>query len=202
MRKSSSAMLVAAAAAAGVVCVGAPAFAATWTVTPGGAVTATAGTTTLKDVTSGATLTCTSSTTDATVQSGTGLSGTAIATITNVNFTSCKGPLGIKFNVVNNGVSYQLNAVSYASGVTTGTLDNVTATMSGLLCSASVGGTTATTPGSVNGTYTNSTGVLAVSGGNLHVWNVSGCFGLLHNGDAVTYTANYTLAPTLTITSP
>ncbi|GAB2825705.1 hypothetical protein GCM10022221_24750 [Actinocorallia aurea] len=201
MRKSSAAGL-AAVAAASVVCTASPAFAATWTVSPGGAVTGTAGTTTLKDTTSGATLTCSSSTTNATVQGGTGLSGTGIATVTNVGFGNCKGPLGISFNVTNNGVSYQLNAASYAGGVTTGTLDNVSATMSGLLCSATVSGTSASTPGSVTGTYTNSTAKLAVSGGNLHLWNVSGCFGLLHNGDAVSYTATYTISPALTITSP
>lgn len=202
MRKSSAACLVAAAAATAVVCVSPPAFAATWTVTPGGAVTGTAGTTTLKDANTGATLTCSSSTTNATVQSGSGLSGTAIATVTNASFNSCRGPLGIRFNMTNNAVSYQLNANSYSAGVTSGTLDNITATLSGPLCSASVAGTTSTTPGSVTGTYTNATNTLSVSGGNLHVWNVSGCFGLLNSGDAVSYTANYVLSPGLTITSP
>lgn len=168
MRKRSSAGLAAAAAAA--VCVGAPAHAATWTVSPGGAVTGTAG--------------------------------TAIATITNVSFNSCRGPLGIRFNVTNNSVSYQLNAVSHAGGVTTGTLDNISATLSGPLCSATVAGTSAATPGTISGTYTNSTHTLSVTGGDLHLWNVSGCLGLLNNGDAVSYTANYVLSPGLTITSP
>jgi hypothetical protein len=201
MRKTSAACLAAVTAAL-VVGVGTPAFAATWTVTPGGAVTGTAGTTTLKDTATGSALNCASSTTNATVQSGSGLSGTAIATVTSANFNSCKGPLGIKFNVSTTDVAYQLNAVSYAGGVTSGTLDNITATLSGPLCSASVGGTTATTPGTVNGTYTNSTHTLSVSGGNLHVWNVSGCFGLLHSGDPVSYVASYVLSPALTITSP
>ncbi|MEO5878316.1 MAG: hypothetical protein ABIS86_17790, partial [Streptosporangiaceae bacterium] len=200
MRKSSAACLVAAATAATVVGIGTPAFAATWTVTPGGPVTGTAGTTTLKDTKTGATLTCASSTTNATVRGGTGLSGTAIATVTSASFNTCKGPLGINFNVTTANVAYQLNAVSYAGGVTSGTLDNITATLSGPLCSASVGGATASSAGSVTGTYSNSTHKLAVSGGNLHVWNVSGCFGLLKTGDPVSYIASYTLSPALTIT--
>jgi hypothetical protein len=54
----------------------------------------------------------------------------------------------------------------------------------------------------VDGSYTNSTATLSVSGGNLHVWNVSGCFGLLRSGDPVSYIASYVLSPALTITSP
>lgn len=202
MRKSSATGLVAAVVAASLTGISTPAYAATWTVTPGGAVTGTAGTTTLKDTRSGAALTCTSSTTNATVQSGTGLSGTAIATVTSAAFNSCRGPLGIRINVTTDNVAYQLNATSYAAVVTTGTLENISATMSGPLCSATVGGDVPTSPGVVNGTYTNSTRTLAVSGGNLHVWNVSGCLGLLRTGDAVSYTASYVLSPALTITSP
>ena len=122
--------------------------------------------------------------------------------MTAATFNTCKGPLGINFNVNNDNVSYQLNAVSYANGVTNGTLENITATLSGPFCTASVGGATATSPGTVNGTYDNSTHTLSVSGGNLHVWGVSGCFGLLRTGDAVSYTASYVLSPALTITSP
>ena len=201
MRKTSAACLATVTAAL-VVGAGTPAFAADWTVTPGGAVTGTAGTTTLKDTRSGATLTCASSTTNATVQSGSGLSGTAIATVTAATFNTCKGPLGINFNVTQNNVAYQLNAVSYANGVTSGTLENITATLSGPFCTASVGGATATSSGTVNGTYDNSTHTLSVSGGDLHVWGVSGCFGLLRTGDAVSYVASYVLSPALTITSP
>ncbi|WP_106403323.1 hypothetical protein [Actinocorallia populi] len=201
MRKR-SAICLAATAASLVVGLEAPALAATWTVTPGGAVTGTAGTTTLKDTRSGATLTCASSTTAATVQGGSGLSGTAIATVTSASFTKCSGPLGLKFDVAATDVAYQLNAVSHSAGVTTGTLDNISATLSGPFCTASVGGATASSPGSVNGTYDNATHTLSVTGGNLHVWNVSGCFGLLRSGDPVSYTAGYVLSPAQTITSP
>jgi hypothetical protein len=174
----------------------------TWTVTPGGQSTGTATNVTLKDMSTGSTLTCASSTAQATVQSGSGLSGTGIATVTSSTYTSCTGPLGLSFSVDTGTVDYQLNASSYADGVTTGTLSGITASMSGLLCSASVAGATASTPGTVNGTYTNSTATLAVTGGDLHIWNVSGCFGLINSGDAVSITANYALSPGQTITSP
>ena len=174
----------------------------TWTVTPGGQATGTATNVTLKDVKTGSTLTCASSTAQATVQSGSGLSGTGIATVTSSSYTSCTGPLGLSFSVNTGTVNYQLNAASYANGVTTGTLSGITASMSGLFCSASVAGTSASTAGTVNGTYTNSTATLSVTGGDLHVWNVSGCFGLINSGDAVSITANYAMSPGQTITSP
>ena len=57
--------------------------------------------------------------------------------------------------------------------------------------------------GKTTGTYTNSTHVLKVSGGNLHVWNVSsGCLGLINSGDASRSTGSYTITPHQTITSP
>src|SRR5437870_4349827 len=71
----------------------------TWTVTPGGQATGTATNVTLKDVRTGSTLTCASSTAQATVQSGSGLSGTGIATVTSSTYTNCAGPLGLSFSV-------------------------------------------------------------------------------------------------------
>ena len=40
------------------------------------------------------------------------------------------------------------------------------------------------------------------SGANLHYWGVSGCTGLINNGDAATLSAAYTLSPPPSITSP
>jgi hypothetical protein len=53
-------------------------------------------------------------------------------------------------------------------------------------------------------TYTNSTHKLKVlaSGGTLHVWNVSGCAGLINSGDATTFVGTYLVSPAQTITSP
>jgi hypothetical protein len=184
----------------------APAFAATtWTVSPGGAITAKSGTTTLKDTKTGNSLSCTSSSTSATLKKGSGLAGAGLGSITKVTFTDCTGPLGLSFTVTTKHLPWKLNAVSYNSktGVTTGTITGIDATLSGPSCSADVDGTGAGKDnGQVDATYTNSTGKLAVlaTGGNLHIYDVSGCAGLINSGDPSTFTATYTVTPKQTIT--
>jgi hypothetical protein len=184
----------------------APALAATtWTVSPGGAITAKSGTTTLKDTTTGNELKCKSSSTSATLKSGSGLSGTGLGSITKVTFKTCTGPLSLTFTVKSNDLPWKLNATSYNSttGVTTGTITGIDATLSGPSCSATVDGTGAGKHnGKVKATYTNSTGKLKVltTGGNLHVYNVSGCAGLINSKDATTFSATYTVTPKQTIT--
>ena len=203
MRKSSAAGLVVAAAAASVVAVTTPALAATWTVTSGGSITGTAGTTKLHDVNTNNDLTCTSSKVTGTLKSGSGLSGTGIGSIATVAFTSCTGPAGIKFNVTAGALPWSLNALSYASPLTTGSITGIHATLGGFGCTATVDHTSATSnDGSVTGTYSNSTHNLVTSGGNLKLFNVSGCLGLINSGDSVTFLATYALSPPQTITSP
>ncbi len=53
-------------------------------------------------------------------------------------------------------------------------------------------------------TYKNSTGKLSVlaTGGNLHVWAVSGCAGLINTGDATQFVGAYTVTPKQKINSP
>lgn len=97
----------------------------------------------------------------------------------------CTGPLGICMQVTQNG-TWNINAISGpdASGVTTGSIANVSAHVQD--CS---GGSTCRfdVNGSVQGTFTNGTQVLAVTGpSSLTVSNISGCFGL------VTPTASFT----------
>jgi len=181
--------------------------AATWTVTPGGAIKGAAKGPTLSDTSTGTTLTCKTSAANGTAKSGTKLSGTGLASISVATFTTCTGPLSLTFKVKTNATAkkpWKLNAVSYNSstGVTTGTLTGIKATLSGTDCTADVAGTTASATGTVDGTYTNSTGVLAISGGNLHIWNVSGCLSLIKTGDASSFIGNYTITPKQTITSP
>jgi hypothetical protein len=179
--------------------------AATWTITPGGAVTGAAGKTTLKDTSTGTVLTCTSSATAANLESGSGQKN-PIGKITSVTFTNCTGPAGLRFTATTSASSsnpWPLTASRFASGVTHGKISNIQASLSGSGCSATVAGTTATTPGTVNGTYTNSTGKLKVSGGNLHIWNVNaGCLNLIKTGDATSFSGSYTITPKQTITSP
>ncbi len=192
MRKTSAAALVTAAAAAATLGLGvAPAFAAPWTISGNtnadGHYNGTAGTTTLKDTTTGTVLTCTSATATGQLANGT-YTTNAVGTVSATTFTSCTGPLGLTFNVTQVG-TWTVNALSSAGGgVTNGSITGVGATISGPGCSASV-------TGSVTGTYTNGTAKLAVNSGGLTISGVSGCLGLIKNGDASTFTATYSIAP-------
>ena len=207
IRKRTGSFLVLGAATAAVIgMAAAPAIAAnaTWTVKPGGSITATAGKTTLKDKNTGSTLSCKSSSGKGTAKKGSGLSGSGIASITALGFKTCTGPLSLTFTVKTTGFPWKLNAVSYKSGVTTGTITGIHATLSGPSCSAKVGGSSASAAGTVAATYTNGTGKLATktTGGNLHVWKVSGCAGLIKSGDTTTFSGSYAISPKQTITSP
>jgi hypothetical protein len=206
LRRTYGILFAGAATAAVIGLSAAPAFAATtWTVSPGGAITAKSGKTTLKDTTTGNSLTCKSSSTSATLKSGSGLAGAGLGSITAASFKTCTGPLMITFTVTTNGLPWKLNATSYnaSKGVTTGTITGIDATLSGPSCSATVDGTAAGADnGEVKATYTNSTGKLKVlaTGGNLHVYDVSGCSGLINDNDATEFTATYTVSPKQTIT--
>jgi len=182
------------------------AVAITFSISPGGNITATAGKTTLKDVRSGAVLSCTSSKSTGTLKSGHGISGTNLGSIKTLTFSGCTGPLGLTFTVTNSGFPWTLHGTAFnaTSGVTTGNITGIKSHLSGPSCSADVAGATATTPGKVKVTYTNSTHKLKVlaSGGTLHVFNVVNCAGLIHSGDAATFVGTYTVSPAQTITSP
>jgi len=184
---------------------GSAAVAATWTVKPGGAITAKAGTTKLHDVTTNQNLQCTSSSGKGSVKKGSGLSGASIASITALSFSNCTGPFGLTFTVHTSAFPWHLNAVSFSSGVTTGTITHIHATLSGTGCSATVDGTGPTkNNGMVKAKYSNSTGKLTTltTRGNLHVYNVNGCAGLINTGDATTFSGSYAISPKQTITSP
>lgn len=203
MRKTTAAGLVTATAAAALIGLNvSPASAAgTFTVSPGGTATGTATNSKLTDLTTGTVLTCTKVTATVVLPSGSGHAGAGLGSITATSFTGCTGPLGLSFGVTPVGLPWSLNADSYSGGVTTGSISGVKAHLSGTGCSADVTGPGGGT-GTVPGTYTNSSGVLAVAGGNLTPASVSGCFGLIANGDATSFTANFAVSPAQTITSP
>lgn len=204
MRKLVAGALFASAVTAGAVGLSAsPAFAASWTTSPGGAWTAqtsTTGTTVLRAST-GATITCSpgsglrASTAAGTLQTS-DADGIGLGSITSVRFNNCRGPLNISFTVTA-ALPWSINAGSYNSGtgVTTGSVSGISATLSGPGC-------TATATGTVPGTFTNSTDVLALNGGGLTISGVSGCFGLINNGNSATFQGSYTVTPGQTITSP
>jgi len=185
----------------------APAFATTanaWTITPGGAVTGSASNPTLKDTKTGTVLTCTTSTTAATLKKGSGQTN-PIGSIKSIAFKTCTGPLGLSFTVKVSKLPYKLKGLSYnaSTGVSKVTITGVFATISGSGCTAKVAGTSATTGGQASGTYTNSTGILTSSDpvNTLHIWNVSGCFGLIASGDPAEFTVGYAIGPKQTITN-
>jgi hypothetical protein len=179
--------------------------AATYTVTPGGAATA-SGTAQVKDTKTGTIAKCTSLKLDATLKKGSGLAGAKIGSITGpaTAFTGCS--IGtISVSVTAKGFPWHLNATSYKSGVTTGTITGIDLVATATGCSATLDGTAAGADnGKVKVTYTNSTGKLAIlsAGGNLHDWAVSGCLGLENNGDPQDATGSTTVSPKQTITSP
>src|SRR5215470_20434210 len=77
------------------------AVAITFSISPGGAITAKAGTTKLHDVNTNQTLQCTSSSSSGTLKKGHGISGTNLGSITKLSFSNCTGPLGLTFTVTN-----------------------------------------------------------------------------------------------------
>ena len=157
-----------------------------------GAITATATSPTLTDTKTGVKLTCASATASGTAANGTYTAGapTAIkvASLSTLGWNQCTIS-GIGFTVKANATPWALNATgATVSGATPGSITGVNATLSGA-CNAIVTGT-------VTGKYTNSTHTLSINGGNLVVSGVSGlCLGLINNGDAVVYNANYVVSP-------
>ncbi|HEY1916776.1 MAG TPA: hypothetical protein VGH27_14485 [Streptosporangiaceae bacterium] len=208
MLKRISAIAVAGGATVALLAMGTPSFAttvATYTVSPGGAATA-SGTAQVKDTKTGTIAKCSSLKLDATLKKGSGLKGPKIGSITGPStaFTGCKiGTIAV--SVTANGFPWYLNATKYASGVTTGTITGIDLVATATGCSATLDGTAAGADnGKVKVTYTNSTGVLKIlsTGGNLHDWGVVGCLGLENNGDPQDATGTTTVSPKQTITSP
>jgi hypothetical protein len=176
---------------------------ATWTVSPGGAVSA-SGSGQVKDTKTGTVAKCTSIKMSGTAKHGKGLAGAGIATIKSGKFTGCT-IASIKVTVSSHGLPWKLNAVKYKNGVTTGTITGVELKASAPGCSATLDGTKGgATNGKVGASYNNSSGVLKLlgTGGNLHAWDVSGCFGLVKNGDPEVASGNLKMSPKQKITSP
>jgi uncharacterized repeat protein (TIGR01451 family) len=178
---------------------------ATWTASPGGVITAkSAGAVTLADTSTGTDVTCKSSAVAGTVKKGTGLAGTALASITKLSLTGCAGD-GLTVNGTANALPWDLNTQYYAKGAATGTVTGIDATLSGAGCTATLDGTAAGADnGQVDVSYTNSSGTLTVlpTGGNLTLGKVSGCAGLLKSGDGMTLSGSYKVGPGQTLTSP
>jgi hypothetical protein len=177
--------------------------ASTWTVKPGGKITA-SGAAQVKDTKTGTIAKCASVKLTATLKKGSGLAGAGLGSVSAATFGSCKIAT-IAVTVTSHGEPWKLNAVSYKAGVTTGTVTGIDLVATATGCKATLDGTGAGKDnGSTKFTYTNKTGKLALlgPGGNLHVWGVSGCFGLVKNGDPEQASGTLTVTPKQTITQP
>jgi hypothetical protein len=172
----------------------------TWTVTPGGSSTGTTNSFGLADGGTGGGITCPDDGAFVWHHPGPNPSGFLTGLI-----LACTGPQRPDLHPAANACLGGERHLLAGTGVTIRTITGIHATVSGTGCNATVDGTS---PGADNGqvsyTYTNSTGKLAIvtTGGNLHVYNVSGCTGLFRSGDTATFSASYTLSPKQTITSP
>ena len=183
--------------------------AATWTIKPGGAITATSGKVTVKDTTTKQTFSCSSSTASGTLKSGSGLPGSRAGSLSAVDFTNCTGPgdSDIRFTLRATDLPWHVNLSSYnaAAGVVTGTVSHIEITLAGAGCSGVIDGTSGTaSDGKVKFTYTDSTGrlTLLTTGSDLHWYNVTGCLGIFNDGDGAALGAIFTVSPKQAITSP
>ena len=206
MRTGIGAVVLAAAAVLGAGSSAAGA-AATWTVRPGGAITAKAGKTTLIDTRNGNTLTCTPSTMSGTLKGGGGLPGTGIGSLTTAAYT-CPTPI-FSYRLTPRGLPWHLNLASYdpRSGVARGTISHLQLAFAipEVFCSALIGGASGPVSGGVVAiTYSNQTGRLKIlpTGGTLHWYDPDRCDHLIRNGDPAALAASYALSPPQTITSP
>jgi hypothetical protein len=214
MRKRIASMLLTGGGAALALCLSATAASAatsiTVTVTGGGKFTASAATTTLKDgsvsvtcSTSGSTPASTASTTIKN-QKKTGNAPLKGGTATNLKFNNCTGPLGaVTATPVDE--PYPVNADSVTSS------NSTAVTISKVDVNVSMTDCTFTVTGAAPGDYNNSTHELNMTpkptpknltAAKLTVSNVSGCLGVVSNGDHPTYTSTYSVTPaTLNISS-
>lgn len=210
----SAAVLV---AALGVPAALAAATAKTWTVQPGGAITATAGRTGLTNAAPSHPVTCVSSKATGTLRSGSGLPGADAGSLSAIGFATCvyrvSSTLNLAFTVRPAGLPWQVNLSSYdaATGVAAGTVSHIALTVAVVSnppgCHAVVDGTSATAGnGRVAFKYTRSAGQLTVlsTGGNLHYYDVSSCrfFPGFSDGAPATLSATFAVSPKQAITSP
>jgi hypothetical protein len=181
--------------------------ASTWTIRPGGAITATSGRIAIEDTTTGAVLKCNPSTASGRLKSGSGLPGAGIGSITTAAAYRCPTP-ATSFKLVPRGLPWRLNLTSYDrdTGVARGTISGVQFAMSSdVACRAVVNGTSGSASGGVVAvSYSDKTGTVTVlrAGGTLHWYDVIACLGVIKDGDPATFSATYTVSPKQDITSP
>jgi hypothetical protein len=179
-----------------------------WQSAPGGSFSGTTKRVTLTDAATGTVIACTSSTISGTFKFAQQLPAVGLASFSSVTLLTCTGPGGKTFTVTTSASAdhpWLLNGQSFdqATSVPAVTISGIMATIGTPGCSATVAGPSSTVPGTVEGTNPvvqvvanlENELTLGPTGGNLHIWNVSGCSGLFNSGDALTLTATYSGTP-------
>ncbi|MGP2437257.1 hypothetical protein [Streptomyces sp. JW3] len=145
-------------------------------------------------------MTCTTSTATGTLNSATGNPAT-VASINAINFgtsaSPCTSVLGNVTTVATTPWTVVAQDYTASTGVTKGYIGNVKAKVTAGACAFTV-------EGKATGTYTNSTGVLAVNSvsGDLAVTSVSGCGTVVTTATKPTFKGNYPVKITGTTTIP
>jgi hypothetical protein len=174
-------------------------------VTPGGKITGTAGATSLKDVTKAVTLKCKSATAAGSISKKTGIAPPAkFGTLSKGTFgkstNACSGPLGLAFSAKLSAATMNVTAFNATTGVTTGTLTGIKATLHGVSISC-----TAPITGSQPFSYVNGTHALHVLGSatkdSLTTGKVTGCLGVIASKDKNYFNGTYTVTPAQTVAS-
>jgi len=186
--------------------------AATWTITPGGAVTAKSGMAPISDTNVGRLMTCTSLTASGTLKSGSGVPGSGAGSVSAFGFFQCTNPfakrllpLRTAFTMAATGLPWHLNLASYGNGVAAGTISHMQVHLTGPSCRAVIDGTGATArDGHVRFRYADATGRLTVltAHSGLHFFDVQGCAAIIRTGDPVTIGATFAVSPKQAISSP
>ncbi|QKW38624.1 hypothetical protein HUT06_35220 [Actinomadura sp. NAK00032] len=178
----------------------------TWTVTPGGALTATAPLR-ISNVTRGWNIDCGSATFTGAAKTGSGLSGSQLVEFDSVSFDGCSGPDGVQYTVtMTSEVQLDMTAASYdpATGKTSGDLFGFQLNLVGTnRCQADIADP-AGDLGKADATFTNNGSVLALGGGNMGVTFVNFACpgGFIAIGDQVVVTTQLSVSPSQIITSP
>lgn len=172
-------------------------------VTNGGTYTAKSTSTVLTD--NGVSVTCTGSTASGSIPTKTYTNATTpvkVGTSAKLAFTGCTGPLGAVTVTVNAlPYSVKVDSKTTSTGKTDGMVTGVKTAVSMTGCSFNV-------TGSAPGFYTNSTHKLTLTptlptkplnSARLTIGNVSGCAGLVNNGDHPTYKSTYTVSRAIVI---
>jgi len=154
-----------------------------WTVTPGGPFRINGGGFSLTDNSTGTQVGCTTWSLSGQFKSGSGLPGYDIGRLfASSTFSGCAAPLGMTFAVTMGG-TWRIDALGYQSpgGMTSGTITNGGMRFSGPLCSFTLSG------GIIPITYSNNNAEMRFDvGSSSAISGVSGCFGLISNGDRTT----------------